>query len=105
MKSIRKEAAKKGEKFFFTGRACKHNHLSARYTATGNCVQCLKERHERLQSESDEYRQQRLKTASEYQEAHKHEDAFKLKRHLRYLRDRFAKQEAAVKDEIRKLET
>ena len=27
-------------KRYFTGKPCKHNHISERYTSTGTCIQC-----------------------------------------------------------------
>lgn len=37
----RREAADSGKYFFFTGKPCKHGHISKRYTSTGGCVACL----------------------------------------------------------------
>lgn len=35
-----KAAREAGSKFYFTGKACKHGHVSKRATATGNCYEC-----------------------------------------------------------------
>ena len=40
----KKEAKSKGLKRFFTGVPCKNSHLSEKYTSTGTCVQCEKNR-------------------------------------------------------------
>ena len=36
----RREAAVKGLTKYFTGKKCKHLHLSQRYVSTGTCVSC-----------------------------------------------------------------
>lgn len=36
----RKTALMSGRLKFFTGRPCKHGHISERYTSTGNCILC-----------------------------------------------------------------
>ena len=36
----RTEARRLGHDRFFTGKACKHGHLAARYTSTSNCARC-----------------------------------------------------------------
>ena len=38
----REEARSAKKPFYYTGDTCKHGHRSARYTSTGNCVECLK---------------------------------------------------------------
>lgn len=40
----RKAAKEKGLPTYYTGRKCKHGHLSYRYTKSGNCVSCVKRR-------------------------------------------------------------
>lgn len=32
------------EKMYFTGKACRHGHLSPRYTSSSNCVECIEAR-------------------------------------------------------------
>jgi hypothetical protein len=39
----RAEAAGLGQIQFFTGKPCKHGHVSPRYVSTGNCIQCLRQ--------------------------------------------------------------
>jgi 5-methylcytosine-specific restriction endonuclease McrA len=34
------EAKRRGLKYFFTGKPCKHGHVYARYSSTGICVEC-----------------------------------------------------------------
>ena len=36
----RKEAKARGLKRYFTGKPCKHGHVSERYTGSGACVEC-----------------------------------------------------------------
>lgn len=40
----RAEAKAIGYKKYFTGKPCKHGHISERYTSSKHCLQCLKER-------------------------------------------------------------
>lgn len=41
--ATRQEARDTGSKHYFTGKPCKHGHISERFTSTGNCVACYKE--------------------------------------------------------------
>lgn len=36
----RSEAIKRGSVRYYTGNPCKHGHISARYTQSGNCAEC-----------------------------------------------------------------
>ena len=36
----RREAREKGLKYYFTGKPCKHGHMSQRRTSTGQCIEC-----------------------------------------------------------------
>lgn len=38
----RRQAADTGYTMFYTGKPCKHGHLSTRYVTTGGCSACLK---------------------------------------------------------------
>lgn len=38
-----RDALAKGAKRYFTGRTCKHGHLSERYCSTGGCIACLEQ--------------------------------------------------------------
>lgn len=46
MKTIktRREAANSGEVRYYTGRPCRNGHETFRYTSTGNCSACSKDR-------------------------------------------------------------
>jgi len=39
--STRSEARAKGHKKYFTGKICKHGHISQRYVSNGICCNCL----------------------------------------------------------------
>ena len=41
----REDAARKGLRFYFTGRSCRKGHRSLRYTLNGQCKQCAREFH------------------------------------------------------------
>jgi hypothetical protein len=43
MKRTRKEAIASGETQYFTGKPCKHGHISARQTVNSACLACMKE--------------------------------------------------------------
>jgi len=36
----RQEARDNGDAYYFTGKPCKHNHVSIRFTSNGTCVEC-----------------------------------------------------------------
>ena len=40
MKKTRRDAIMSGDRQYNTGRACKHGHLSPRYTINNVCLQC-----------------------------------------------------------------
>lgn len=40
MQATRKEALLRGDTQYFTGKSCKHGHVSARRAATGECLAC-----------------------------------------------------------------
>lgn len=42
---LRKEAAARGDKTYFTGKPCRRGHIAARTVSTGNCVECRKATH------------------------------------------------------------
>jgi len=37
----RLQAAQEGETFFYTGKPCRHGHVSKRYTSSGACFECM----------------------------------------------------------------
>jgi hypothetical protein len=51
----RKEAQATGEKFFFTGKACKWGHVERRYTASKCCVECVRIDGIKRREENPEY--------------------------------------------------
>jgi len=38
------EAIERGESLYFSGKTCKHGHVSARYALSGSCRQCTIEK-------------------------------------------------------------
>ena len=38
----RKEALQDKSQFYFTGKPCKHNHVTVRYSISGKCIDCQK---------------------------------------------------------------
>jgi 5-methylcytosine-specific restriction endonuclease McrA len=52
----RKEARAQGCKRYFTGKACKHGHLSERTVSSGGCVVCRDEWHARHPGRMQEHR-------------------------------------------------
>lgn len=36
----RRQARENGDTYYFTGKHCKHNHVSIRFTSNGTCVEC-----------------------------------------------------------------
>jgi hypothetical protein len=40
----REEAKRQGRKRFYTGKPCKHGHISERYTKSNSCAECVKSR-------------------------------------------------------------
>jgi len=43
----KQEAKARGLKYYFTGKMCKHGHVCERYTNSGDCVECVRERNRR----------------------------------------------------------
>ena len=50
--STRKEAIAKGLSYYFTGKPCKHGHISKRFTVCGKCYKCHEEK-----MKTDHYKQ------------------------------------------------
>lgn len=38
----REDAARNGDRYFYSGTPCKYGHLGMRYVTSGNCVECVK---------------------------------------------------------------
>ena len=51
MLNSRAAAHKQGESHYFTNKPCKYGHISKRYTASGNCVECFNTVHRQARSE------------------------------------------------------
>lgn len=82
----RKEAASQGKFHYFTGKPCKHGHISPRMTQTCVCIECLKYEKERKHNYYLRNREAILKKNREYQKKHKERLAALEKD--RYQRDR-----------------
>lgn len=60
----RSEAAEIGAPRFLTGRKCGQGHVAARYTSSGQCVECARESEKRYRTRlRDTYRQAREREA------------------------------------------
>jgi hypothetical protein len=68
MKSNRREAIEARERFYCTGKPCKHGHLSTRTTADGACVECRAKSSARQAEESKKIREWLNGGSSEKQE-------------------------------------
>lgn len=44
MKHTRSEALEAVERYYDTGKPCKYGHVARRYTRSGACTECLRER-------------------------------------------------------------
>jgi len=44
MKSTRSEALRAVERYYETGKPCKYGHLAKRFTRSGACTKCMRER-------------------------------------------------------------
>jgi len=69
----RKEAVALDSTYYFTGKMCKNNHVSARFTSNKNCVMCVNERNRRRTRSGywkdygdQEYKEHKRKYAKEY---------------------------------------
>lgn len=62
----RKEAKEQGLDFYYTGKPCKHGHVSKRYVSTGVCLECIK-------NYNKEYREENRESIKEYNKEHKKE--------------------------------
>ena len=51
MLNSRAAAYEYGEIHYFTSKSCKHGHISKRYTASGNCVECFNTIHRQARLE------------------------------------------------------
>ena len=69
----RAEAIAIGYKRYFTGKPCKHGHVSERYTNSKHCIECLKQRNSTPKSIAyyKDYYQRRLKQESKETKAYR----------------------------------
>lgn len=56
MKSTRSAAKEAGEKHYFTGKPCKHGHVTTRLTSTGGCLECYRILQANRRATDPEYR-------------------------------------------------
>jgi len=64
LKSLKKRAAEKGYKTYFTGKPCVNGHIERRETVTGVCLKCAREK--RRYEKTKEYRAQHNEKFREY---------------------------------------
>ncbi len=78
--TTRKEALKLGEKYFDTGKPCKHGHNSKRFTHNSNCYQCTQKasnkNYHNIKSDIDKRKKQILKRVE--QRANREGETFDL---------------------------
>ena len=80
----KKEAAEKGLISYYTGKPCKHGHLSERYVNGGGCISCLKEKNK--SPEYKAWRESQKDSFREYSEVYRREnkESLKVSRKERY---------------------
>lgn len=70
----RASAIEKGSLVYYSGKPCKHGHLSERYVSTGHCLECCKQRHKEnadlLNAKSREWYISNKERAKEWRKAH-----------------------------------
>ena len=66
MNIIRHKDAKAGGLYlYYTGKPCRNGHDSPRYTSSGGCAQCIKEKAEAAKEEKSRYDRDRYKKSAE----------------------------------------
>lgn len=90
--SKRATATARGEVVYFTGRPCKHGHVANRYTKTGLCSECAKERSKKQREDKPAY--------NEYHREYSGKNVHFLKKYLRdpkeYLFEKRSRQRKAL---------
>lgn len=84
------EAQKLGLKRFFTGDACVNGHLSARYVANGQCIDCRARNYDpvKMQAYNKAYRLERQDEIRQYDnERHRQKADAKRAKKIKYLED------------------
>ncbi len=93
MEQKRAVASARGEIVYFTGRPCKNGHTSPRYTKTGVCSECAKERARKQREDRESY--------NEYHREYSGRNIHLLKKYLRdpneYLFEKRTRQRKALK--------
>lgn len=76
------DAIQQGLKYYFTGKPCKHGHISKRFVSNGHCCDCIKIRHlhwrkekpEKTNAASKRWRQRNVEKVREYKVKHTREN-------------------------------
>jgi hypothetical protein len=93
----RQDATESGEKFYFTGKPCKHGHTSKRRTSTGVCTECKK-----IESNSEKSKEARRERRIE------NRDRINAKKREYYLKnaesERMRDRERYIKNRMTKIE-
>ena len=83
------EALRQGVTYYYTGKPCKHGHISERFASNKNCRECLRIRN-RERTKKDywidygdaEYKKKKRKNAIKYYHTRAHKRAAKLRKHF-----------------------
>lgn len=78
MPKSRAEAKAMDSPFYFTGKPCKHGHVSVRRTRNGHCIECAV-----LLQETPEYREYMREYSRQYQAAQDHKDSRRVRNRKR----------------------
>ena len=82
------EALRQGVTYYFTGKPCKHGHLSERFAKNKNCRECLRIRNRArthtkdywLDYGDEQYKERKRQNASKYYHARSHKRAVRKRR-------------------------
>jgi len=89
----RAEARELGLRHYFSGRPCKHGHLTNRFTSTGNCCECY--RSDRSLEKRKEWKESNIDHIREWHKAHAERNKDKLRE---YQRDWYKANRSRVKE-------
>jgi len=84
------EAQRRGEAYYFTGKPCKHGHISPRFTSGRKCKECAYIRNRKRTTEEnywtdygdEEYKQRKREYAKKHYLTYAHKKAFANRRRL-----------------------
>jgi hypothetical protein len=83
------EALRQNVTYYYTGKPCKHGHLSERFAKNRNCRECLRIRNrERTKRDywidygDDAYKEKKRKSAIKYYQSRAHKRATRIRRHF-----------------------